>query len=71
MDRPDSECNHIRHACSEQGGVLELVVEVQQRGGSATFEYMGRQNPVKVQYSETKVDITGSEGQGYWELVGI
>jgi hypothetical protein len=39
----------------EQGGVLGLVVEVQQRGGSATFEYVGRQNPVKVQYSETRL----------------
>jgi hypothetical protein len=35
--------------------VLGLVVEVQQRGGSATFEYVGRQNPVKVQYSETRL----------------
>ena len=30
-------------------------MKVQQRGGSATFEYVGRQNLVKVRYNETEL----------------
>ena len=50
------------------GAVAAFRLKGRQR---VTFEYTGRQNPVKVQYNETKVDITGNEGQGYWGLVGI
>ena len=44
-----------RFAEREQAGVLQLVCEVQQRGGTATFEYVGKQNVVKVQYTETRL----------------
>ena len=44
-----------RFAEREQAGVLQLVWEVQQRGGTATFEYVGKQNVVKVQYAKTRL----------------
>ena len=47
-----------------------MVVEVQQRGGSATFEYVGRQNPVKVRYSETRLVLLAVRDRAtgdWWE----
>lgn len=42
-----------RWASSKGVGVLTMVAEVWERGGTATFEYLGRQSRVKVRYAET------------------
>ena len=42
-----------RWASSKGVGVLMMVAEVWERGGTATFEYLGRQSRVKVRYAET------------------
>ena len=58
-----------RHANSVVG-LCELVSEVYERGGSPTFEYIGKQSLVKVRYKETDlvlVAIRDRETGKWWE----
>ena len=59
---------------SEQGGYQGLNVEVQQCGGSATFEYVGKQNPMKVQHTSTRLGLVvvrdRETGERHLELRG-
>ena len=42
-----------RWASTRRVGVLALVAEVWSKGGTATFEYIGRQSRVRVRYTST------------------
>ena len=55
-------------ASENRGGVLTLVAEVCSRGGTATFEYVGRQSRVKVRYEGTDVVLLAARDRetGVW-----
>ena len=66
-----------RWAHDSKMGILALVAAVWQLGGTATFEYVGRQSRVKVRYVETDlvlVAVRGRESGVWWqydELQGL
>ena len=66
-----------RWAHDNKMGILALVAAVWQLGGTATFEYVGRQSRVKVRYAETDlvlVAVRGKESGVWWrydELEGL
>ena len=66
-----------RWAHDRRMGILALVAAVWQLGGTATFEYVGRQSRVKVRYVETDlvlVAVRGRESGVWWqydELQGL
>ena len=61
----------IRHA-SNVPGLLQLVAEVVGRGGSPTFEYVGRQSWVRVRYDQTKLVLVAvrDRSTGQWWKYG-
>jgi hypothetical protein len=57
-----------RWAHDNRMGILALVAAVWQLGGTATFEYVGRQSRVKVRYVETDLVLVAvrSKASGVW-----
>jgi hypothetical protein len=64
----DQARSATRWAFENKRGVLTLVTAVWERGGTATFEYVGRQSRVKVRYAETDLVLVAVRDRrtGVW-----
>jgi len=54
----------------EQAGMLEMLSEVWEQGGSPTFEYIGRESMVKVRYGDAElvlVAVRDRQTGGWWD----